>query len=161
VDESWAALLGGDWVSVKRLVLAALLGGVIGAERESLRKPAGMRTHMLVALGSALTTTTALELDMVVADLSRVVQGVVTGIGFVGAGAILKDDGRRRVHGLTTAAGLWLTAAVGVAVGAGRSFVAVASVGLTLLVLLVLGRLEKAVPKREGEGAGEEEGGSS
>jgi putative Mg2+ transporter-C (MgtC) family protein len=148
MDDAWTAFLGADWVSVKRLVLATFLGGVIGAERESLRKPAGMRTHMLVALGSALTAAAALEMGMVVADLSRVIQGLVTGIGFVGAGSILKDDSRQRVQGLTTAAGLWLTAAVGVAVGAGRSFVAFASVVLAILVLLVLGRLEKALPER-------------
>jgi putative Mg2+ transporter-C (MgtC) family protein len=149
VDDAWSALAGSDWSSVGRLVVAALLGGLIGAERESLRKPAGLRTHMLVALGAALAATTALGLGMAVADISRVIQGIVTGIGFVGAGAILKDSGTRHIQGLTTAAGLWLTAAVGVAVGTGRAFLAVASVLLTLVILLVLGKLEGAVPTRE------------
>jgi len=151
VDEAWGAIVGADWEAVGRLFVAALLGGLIGVERESLRKPAGMRTHMLVALGSALTALTALELGMVVADLSRVIQGIVTGIGFVGAGTILKDGGSGRIEGLTTAAGLWLTAAVGVAAGAGRWFLALSTVALTLLILVVLGRLGKLVPTREGD----------
>jgi putative Mg2+ transporter-C (MgtC) family protein len=152
VDETWGALAEADWENVKRLFVAALLGGLIGVERESLRKPAGMRTHMVVALGCALTAATALELGMVAADLSRVVQGIVTGIGFVGAGTILKDGEGRRVEGLTTAAGLFLTGAVGIAAGTGRFFVAVAAVTLTLVILVAFTRLERMVPNRDEDG---------
>jgi putative Mg2+ transporter-C (MgtC) family protein len=151
VDEAWRAIQDGNWDAVGRLVAAAVLGGLIGVERESLRKPAGMRTHMVVALGSALMATTSLEMGMNAADLSRVIQGIVTGIGFVGAGTILKNGGSGRVEGLTTAAGLWLTAAVGIAAGGGRWLLAVSTVSLTLLILVVFGRLEKKVPSREGD----------
>lgn len=143
-------LVGSNWEAVERLVLAALLGGAIGVERESLRKPAGLRTHMLVALGAALTAATALDLRMLAADFSRVIQGIVTGIGFVGAGAILKGGrASRRVEGLTTAAGLWLTGAVGIAAGTGRTFLALSAVVLALVILLALGRLEREVPARD------------
>lgn len=103
-----------------RLAGAAVLGGVMGLEREWLQKPAGLRTHMLVALGSAMFVLAPREVGMDGADLSRVMQGVATGVGFIGAGTILKVASARRIEGLTTAASLWLAAAVGLAVGAGR-----------------------------------------
>ena len=98
-----------------RLLAATVLGGLIGLEREQTGKAAGLRTHMLVALGSALFTLAPREAGMPLANISAVVQGVVTGIGFVGAGAILKSSSEERVVGLTTATTVWLTAAVGVA----------------------------------------------
>jgi putative Mg2+ transporter-C (MgtC) family protein len=96
-----------------RLVLAAGLGGLLGYERTLRRRPAGLRTHMLVSLGAAAYVLVPEQADMKVGDLSRVIQGLTTGIGFLGAGAILKDDDTHQTRGLTTAAGIWLTAAVG------------------------------------------------
>jgi putative Mg2+ transporter-C (MgtC) family protein len=127
---------------VVRLVIAALLGAAIGIQRERANKPAGLRTHMLVALGAALFVLASAESGMPPEDLSRVVQGLATGIGFLGAGAILKRTAEREISGLTTAAGIWLTAAIGVAAGLGRWGAAVLGVLLTLLILAVIGRLE-------------------
>ncbi|MEO8297605.1 MAG: MgtC/SapB family protein [Burkholderiales bacterium] len=128
-----------------RLLLAALLGGVLGYERERHGKAAGMRTHMLVAMGSALFVLVPGLGGMAVADLSRVIQGVIAGIGFLGAGAILKNKEEEHVHGLTTAAGVWMTAAIGVACGLGREATAVIS---TLLALVVLALLPKPARDR-------------
>jgi putative Mg2+ transporter-C (MgtC) family protein len=125
-----------------RLIAAALLGGVIGYERESLGKAAGLRTHMLVSLGAALFVLAPLEGGMAMADASRVIQGITTGIGFIGAGAILKRDSERDVRGLTTAASVWLTAAVGVAAGMGRLLLALLAVLLALVILRLLWRVE-------------------
>ena len=128
-----------------RLVVAALLGGALGWERERLGKPAGLRTHMLVALGAALFVVASVESGAPVADTTRVVQGIATGIGFVGAGAIIKQTSEGDVVGLTTAAGIWLTAAVGVAVGLGRMWIPVLGTTLALLVLSVVRRLERRI----------------
>jgi putative Mg2+ transporter-C (MgtC) family protein len=103
--------------AVVRLLIAALLGAVVGFERERAGKAAGLRTHMLVALGAALLMLAAAESGMTSSDLSRIIQGVITGIGFLGAGSILKSEEHREIRGLTTAAGIWLTAGVGVAAG--------------------------------------------
>ena len=98
---------------VLRLLLAALLGGLLGFQRERVGKAAGLRTHMLVALGSAFFVMIPYQAGMPLEDLSRVLQGVITGMGFLGAGTILKRPEEEHIEGLTTAAGLWLTAAVG------------------------------------------------
>lgn len=132
-----------------RLIAAALLGAVIGIQRERLGKPAGLRTHMLVALGSALFVVTSLEFGMSSSDLSRVIQGLATGIGFIGGGAILKLSEEREITGLTTAAGIWLTAAVGVAVGMGRWGTAALSVVLTWIILAVIGQIEYQREKKQ------------
>jgi putative Mg2+ transporter-C (MgtC) family protein len=118
-----------------QLVLSAVLGGLVGLERERLGKAAGLRTHMLVALGSALFVLAAREAGAAPADLTRVIQGVATGIGFVGAGTILKLTEQHEVKGLTTAAGIWLASAVGLAVGLGRIWVAILGAILTLIIL--------------------------
>ena len=118
-----------------RLLMAAVLGAVLGFEREHKGKAAGVRTHMLVSMGAALFV---LAPGMAGADeqaLSRVIQGIVAGIGFLGAGTILKGDAEHQVKGLTTAAGIWLTAAIGVCAGLGREVTALLS---TLLALAVL-----------------------
>jgi putative Mg2+ transporter-C (MgtC) family protein len=121
-----------------RLLLAAVLGGLLGYERESKGKAAGIRTHMLVAMGAAMFVLVP-ELDgMQVADMSRVIQGIVTGIGFLGAGAIIKRGSEEDVQGLTTAAGIWMTAAIGVACGLGRETTAVLAALLALGVLAVV-----------------------
>ena len=124
-----------------RLLLAAVLGGVLGYEREHKGKAAGIRTHMLVAMGAALFVLVPEFDGMAVGDMSRVIQGIVTGIGFLGAGAIIKQRSEGDVQGLTTAAGIWMSAAIGVACGLGREATAVLSALLALAVLGVLPRL--------------------
>ena len=125
-----------------RLLAATLLAAVVGYERERTGKSAGLRTHMLVALSSAIFVLAPVEAGMDFADVSRVVQGVAAGIGFIGAGAILKVTNHREIHGLTTAAGIWMTAAVGLAAGLGRLGLAAMSVGLAWIILAILARLE-------------------
>lgn len=129
-----------------RLLLAALLGGVLGYERESQGKAAGIRTHMLVAMGAALFVLVPEFDGMAVADMSRVIQGIVTNIGFLGAGAIIKHKTEENTQGLTTAAGIWMTAAIGVACGLGREMTALLS---TLLALGVLGVLPRLVGREK------------
>jgi putative Mg2+ transporter-C (MgtC) family protein len=128
-----------------RLFLAALLGGVLGYEREQRGKAAGVRTHMLVAMGSALFVLVPQQAGMHIADISRVMQGVVAGIGFLCAGAIIKSRGGGPVQGLTTSAGVWMTAAIGIACGLGRESTAVLS---TLLALAVLALLPRWIDRR-------------
>lgn len=126
--------------SLVRLLMAALLGGVLGYQREQQGKQAGVRTHMLVAMGSALFVLVPLQSGMLVADISRVMQGIVAGIGFLCAGAILKNHADESIHGLTTAAGVWMTAAIGLACGVGRETTAVLSTIFALFVLAVVPR---------------------
>jgi putative Mg2+ transporter-C (MgtC) family protein len=132
-----------------RLLVAAALGGVLGFEREREGKAAGLRTHMIVALGAALFTIAPLESGMSIADLSRVFQGIATGIGFIGAGTILKRTERGEIQGLTTAAGIWLTAAVGMAVGSGLLWIPVAGVLLALLIVSILASAERSPAAEE------------
>jgi putative Mg2+ transporter-C (MgtC) family protein len=137
-----------------RLTLAALLGGLLGIEREQKGKAAGVRTHMLVAMGSAMFVLVSQQSGMITADLSRVIQGVIAGIGFLGAGTILKghikgNADEEQVKGLTTAAGIWLTAAIGVAAGMGRESTAVLSTLLALGILSVVPRLVRYLEKPE------------
>jgi len=134
---------------IVRLVAAAALGAVVGIQRERAGKPAGVRTHMLVALGVALFVIASLEFGMSSSDLSRVIQGVATGIGFIGAGAILKLKEAREVEGLTTAAGIWMTAAVGMAAGLGRWGSATLSVVLTLMILSIVGQITHRIERHQ------------
>ena len=127
-----------------RLVLAAVLGGVLGLNRQWRGKAAGLRTHMLVALGSgALVAATALA-GMTLEGMARVIQGIMAGSGFLGGGAILKDTDERHIHGLTTAASIWLTSAVGILAGMGYGLSAVLTTVLGIAILAGLGRLERA-----------------
>jgi putative Mg2+ transporter-C (MgtC) family protein len=130
---------------VIRLLIAMLLGAIVGIQREQTGKPAGLRTHMLVALGAALFVLAPVESGMTSDDLSRVIQGLATGIGFIGGGAILKLSAEREIQGLTTAAGIWMTAAIGVAVGLGRIVMALLSVLLTWFILAVMGKIEHRI----------------
>lgn len=123
---------------VVRLVVAVALGALLGYEREHIGASAGLRTHMLVSLGSAIFVLIPLQAGMQLPDLSRVLQGVTAGVGFLGAGAILKSKDENHIRGLTTAAGLWLTAAVGVAAGMGREATAVLSALFALAILSLL-----------------------
>ncbi len=140
---TWAAFLG-------RLVAATLLGAGLGLDRELSDKPAGLRTHALVALGAALFSLVPLQLmapggAVDLAAVSRVVQGVVAGVGFIGAGVILHQEDGRRVHGLTTAASIWLAAALGVAAALGLWRVGILVLVLALLLLSLGARLEQAI----------------
>jgi putative Mg2+ transporter-C (MgtC) family protein len=118
-----------------RLLAATLLGAVVGLQREQAGKPAGLRTHILVTLGTAVFVLACSGVGMSSDGLSRVIQGIVTGIGFIGAGSILKLNEERDVKGLTTAASVWMTAAIGVAVGLGSLGVAMLSTLLTVIIL--------------------------
>jgi len=124
--------------AILRLLVAAFLGGLLGWEREHQGKAAGVRTHMLVAMGAAMFVLVSQQIGMQADDLSRVIQGITAGVGFLCAGTILKGDRLNDVKGLTTAAGLWLTAAVGVAAGMGRESTAVLGTLLALTVLAVV-----------------------
>ena len=132
-----------------RLTLAALLGGLLGIEREQKGKAAGVRTHMLVAMGAALFVLLSQQAGMPSSDMSRVIQGIIAGIGFLGAGTILKSDNDERVRGLTTAAGIWLTAAIGVAAGMGRESTAVLRTLLALAIFTLMPRLVNLLEKPE------------
>lgn len=138
---------------VLRLTLAGALGFVLGFERERQGKAAGMRTHMLVAIGSALFVLVPQQTGIVPADMSRVIQGLVAGVGFLCAGTILKqgkDDREQQVQGLTTAAGLWMTAAIGMACGLGREITALLSTLLALAVLSLMPHIAAMVDKVSG-----------
>jgi putative Mg2+ transporter-C (MgtC) family protein len=139
MDELW------QWLDVKaagwsalRLGLAAVLGGCVGIEREWVGKDAGLRTHMLVSLGAALFVVVALESGVGPDGVARVIQGVATGIGFIGAGTILKRADRDEVSGLTSAAAIWVTGAIGVAAGAGALGVALLCVVSAWVILWLM-----------------------
>ncbi len=139
-----------DWPdAVIRLTAATMIGGAIGLDRELHGKPTGVRTMGLVALGSALVVLVSQHLDATDASAgSRVIQGVITGIGFLGAGVILRNPGGKRVHGLTTAAACWLTACIGVACGVGAWPLVGTSAGLAMLLLAFGKTLERAIGAR-------------
>jgi putative Mg2+ transporter-C (MgtC) family protein len=149
MDIVWAELAGGipdptQLVRVTpRLLTAMLVGAVVGLQRQQVGSPAGLRTHMLVAMGGALFVLVPLEVGMAWSEVSRVMQGLIAGIGFLGGGTIVKWTGEREVHGLTTAAGLWMTAAIGVAAGLGRWSTAVLGAILTWIVLAIIYHLEQ------------------
>ena len=130
-----------------RLLIAVLLGGLLGYDREKNDSAAGLRTHMLVALGAALFVIVPQQAGMRVEDLSRVLQGVIAGIGFLGAGAIIKLSDKEQIKGLTTAASIWATAAIGIAAGMGREMTAILSTLLALVILAVLPRIEQYIEK--------------
>jgi putative Mg2+ transporter-C (MgtC) family protein len=130
-----------------RLLVAVSLGGLLGYQRESVGAAAGLRTHMLVSMGSALFVLIPLQAGMQLMDLSRVLQGVTSGIGFLCAGAILKLKDENEIIGLTTAASLWLTAAVGISAGMGREGTAVVS-ALFAFVILSLLKTNKSQPPK-------------
>jgi len=121
-----------------RLVVAAVLGGILGYERERKARSAGVRTHMLVAVGAALFVIGPLQSGMEMSDMSRVLQGVVQGIGFLGAGAIIVRASHQQVHGLTTAANIWATAGIGVLAGLGLEATAVLATFVVLMILAVV-----------------------
>ncbi|GIW82790.1 MAG: hypothetical protein KatS3mg105_4597 [Gemmatales bacterium] len=136
-------------VVAARLLIAALFGGLLGFDRERLGKGAGLRTHMLVCVGSALFVLTAASTGMQEGDLSRVIQGTATGIGFIGAGVILKRVEAGAIHGVTTAANVWLVAAVGMAIGIGQISLAVCGSVLGFLILTLVSPIEDRIGKKQ------------
>lgn len=135
-----------------RLLVALVAGAVIGAQREWTGKAAGLRTHVLVALGSAIFVLTGFEYGFGDDPMSRVIQGLTTGIGFIGGGAILKLADDRTIKGLTTAGSVWATAAVGVAAGLGQLAIVLVATVLTWMVLSLFAKWEDRLkpPKAEG-----------
>lgn len=133
---------------ITRLLLAALLGAAVGLERELRQKSAGLRTNTLIAVGAALFTLMSIELAEWTpgADRTRIAAQIVTGIGFLGAGAIMRTGSG--ISGLTTAATVWVNAAIGVAVGGGEYHLALMATGVTLVVLLALSPLEAWIDRR-------------
>ncbi len=121
-----------------RLLVAATLGGLLGYEREQQGKNAGVRTHMMVAIGAALFVLIPQQAGASSADLSRILQGLIAGVGFLGTGAIIMGNREVETRGLTTAASIWVTAAIGVAAGMGRETTAVLSTLIALLILSVV-----------------------
>ena len=138
-----------EWEGILRLAIAAGIGGAIGFERETLDKSAGLRTHMLVCMGAALFMVASILLAHEFADgpqvsqvdPTRIASTIVTGVGFLGGGIIFKNE--QRVRGLTTAAGLWVAAAIGMAVGAGFYITAIGGGVLALIILVVLRQVEE------------------
>jgi putative Mg2+ transporter-C (MgtC) family protein len=133
-----------------RLAAAAVLGGLLGVERESVGKAAGLRTHMLVALGAALFVIAPAEAGLGEGDLGRIIQGIASGIGFIGAGTILKLTDREEIKGLTTAAGIWLTAAIGVAAAVGPLWVPVAFTVCAWIILSAVGHMAARIARSRG-----------
>jgi putative Mg2+ transporter-C (MgtC) family protein len=140
---------GGDEVVrvVFRLLAATVAGALVGFERERERKAAGLRTHTLVALGSCLLILAGTGFGMSPEGVSRVVQGIVTGIGFLGAGNILKLSQEHSVKGLTTAAGIWATATIGVASGLGMVGLALIGTIVVLIVLALVKYVERKISR--------------
>lgn len=132
-----------------RLIGAVVLGALIGFQRERAGKPAGLRTHILVTVGTCVFVLACSNFGMSSDGLSRVIQGIITGIGFIGAGSILKLNEQRDIRGLTTAAGIWITAAIGIAIGLGVLGVAILATVLTLIVLALVGSIEVRIDKQK------------
>ncbi|MCC5606094.1 MgtC/SapB family protein [Nostoc sp. CHAB 5834] len=140
-----------DWLNISfRLCLALLIGAIIGLERQVRHKPAGLRTHMLVSLGSAVFILIIMQTDGSQSSrdaLSRVIQGIAAGVGFLGAGEIVRQSSqeaqRLEIHGLTSAAAIWVSAALGIAAGCGLWQLGLIGGFLTFLVLTIFKRLEK------------------
>ena len=144
----------GDLIVFLRLLIAALAGAVIGWNRFRAGKPAGVGTHALVALGSALFVLIAIQMSPGHSNdaFTRVVQGIATGVGFLGAGEIFRDAGTsNRVHGLTSAAALWVTAALGIVAGCGSGVLIASATALVLLVIVLSPRLEHRFPSKARE----------
>ncbi len=155
MDILWQELSFGtfDWQQFVRfsirLVIAAGLGALIGFEREKAGKAAGLRTHILVTLGTCVFVLAGIGYGMNSDGLSRVIQGIVTGIGFIGAGSILKLNHEKDIQGLTTSAGIWMAAAVGVAVGLGELGLALLATIVSVVVLALLGKVDPKDVKDE------------
>jgi putative Mg2+ transporter-C (MgtC) family protein len=140
------------WDAALKITLAALLGAIVGLERVSGGHPAGLRTNMLIAISSCLFTVLSIEgfpLRGASQDTARVAAQIVTGVGFLGAGALLHS--RRHVRGLTTAATIWLVAAIGMAAGTGAYFIAIFTTTLSTVLLVLLAPLSRLLEQRAQE----------
>jgi putative Mg2+ transporter-C (MgtC) family protein len=137
---------------VGRVLVAAVLGAILGYEREQKGKAAGIRTHMLVTLAAAFFIISAQQAGMSNADVSRVIQGLAAGVGFLGAGTILKQNEQGHVVGLTTAAGLYLATAIGIAAGMGRETTAILGTVLAMIVLALILPAERWIQFRFTDG---------
>jgi putative Mg2+ transporter-C (MgtC) family protein len=144
-QNEWADLRDIEILSVclMRLLIATLLGALIGIERARVGRAAGPRTHMLVTLAAALFVLLPVEAGFDSADTSRVIQGILAGIGFIGGGAILKLTSEKEVLGLTTAADIWLASAIGIAAGLGKHGLALIGTALALAILRLVPRRER------------------
>jgi putative Mg2+ transporter-C (MgtC) family protein len=131
-----------------RLIAVLVIGALVGLQRELTHRPAGLRTHMLVALGTGLFVVGCTESGMSLDALARVIQGLAAGVGFLGGGAILKLTAEHEIHGLTTAACIWMTAAASAAAGLGQIVTALIGVCLGLLTLVACKKLEALLGER-------------
>jgi putative Mg2+ transporter-C (MgtC) family protein len=142
----WVILIMPPIQLMLRLLIAAGLGGAIGLEREIRQKPAGLRTNILIAVGSALFTALSIQIAQAGGTPDRISAQIVTGIGFLGAGAILRSE--HHVQGMTTAATIWVNSAVGMAAGAGEFLMATVTTAITLIVLAALPPIEAHFERR-------------
>ena len=130
------------WIEFLRVFIAAILGAIVGLEREFHHKPAGLRTNILICMGAAVFTILSKEISAGTNDsLARIAAQIVTGVGFIGAGAIIQDRGG--IHGLTTAASIWLVSSIGMACGAGKYELAIFTTFCAIFVLIVIAKLRK------------------
>jgi len=141
------------WEAIFRILAATLIGAVLGLNRELRDKPAGIKTHALVALGSALLTVTGISFaydgnHMDGSAVTRVVQGIITGIGFLGGGVIMRQESAKNISGLTTAATVWIAACLGITCGAGQWITALVAMLATLLVLILGDPIERIIHRR-------------
>jgi putative Mg2+ transporter-C (MgtC) family protein len=136
------------------LSTAVVVGGAVGLNRELHDKPAGLRTHALVGLGSALVVIAVMAGDHAIDAVSRAAQGVITGIGFLGGGVIVRNRNKGRVHGLTTAATIWVTGLFGIACGVGRFRELLVAAVLLFLVLMVGGPIENVLHRAADRASG-------
>jgi putative Mg2+ transporter-C (MgtC) family protein len=134
---------------VIRLLASVILGAIIGYQRERVGKPAGLRTHILVTLGTTIFVLACTGYGMSSDGVSRVIQGIITGIGFVGAGSIIKSDKEGSVQGLTSSAGIWVAAGIGVAVGLGGLGLALMSTFLAFIILTFVNSLEYRIHTKQ------------
>ena len=152
-NSDWLVNLGSlGWDAALKISAAAVLGAIVGLERVWGGRPAGLRTNMLIAISSCLFTILSIEgfpLQGAAQDTARVAAQIVTGVGFLGAGAVLQS--KQHVRGLTTAASIWLVAAIGMAVGTGLLFLAIFTTLFSTLVLILLGPISRSLEQRAQE----------
>jgi putative Mg2+ transporter-C (MgtC) family protein len=146
---------------IVRLAVAMLIGAILGVNRDLRDKPAGLKTLGLVTVGSAVLTLVSLSFATMAGNvdpttLARVTQGIITGIGFLGAGVILRREHEENIQGLTTAASIWLSAALGIVCGVGQWRLAATGLAVALILLVVGGPVEQAIHRRWHRAAGEE-----
>lgn len=138
-----------DFQTFVPLVVAVILGGLIGLEREIHRKPAGLRTNILICMGAATFMLIAEKMTSDPSSIARLTAGIVTGVGFIGGGAVLRDQAN--IYGVTTAATIWVVTSIGIACGMRLYAISIAATILSLLVLTVLSPLDKKIHKAEQE----------